>query len=140
MGCFSCVRSLATLWRGAAKHAAARCRTLGLAAVAPHWAARAAICERCPLRVVRRGVSYCGTPLLDKLDRDPVIDGCGCPTRDKARAPGEHCPVNVHHRAARIASQRDCDCKWCRLTAALPSQRGAPRMPAHTVTSNEPGR
>ena len=76
------------------------------------WAARATVCERCPLRVVRGDVSYCGTPFLRLVVRDPVLDGCGCPTRDKARSPAEHCPITARHAAAGRADGR-CSCKWC---------------------------
>ncbi len=74
--------------------AAARLRRLGLGDVAGNWAARAQICETCPLRVVRRGVSYCGTPFLARIDRDAALDGCGCPTIEKAKTPAERCPQN----------------------------------------------
>jgi len=38
-----------------------------------------ALCEKCPLCVVRCGVSYCGTPLLLQIDRDPIVDGLRLP-------------------------------------------------------------
>jgi hypothetical protein len=94
-----------------AKAASSRFRDLGASRIASGWEARAEICERCPLRVISRGVSYCGTPFLRKIDRDPVLDGCGCPTRDKARTPGEHCPVDPRHQAVETAG--GCNCKWC---------------------------
>jgi hypothetical protein len=61
---------------------------------------------------LHNGVSYCGTPLLRKLDRDPTTDGCGCPTRDKARSPNEHCPLNARHQPASMIGAA-CTCKWC---------------------------
>jgi hypothetical protein len=94
-------------------HAAtARLRGIGALPTAVDWTRRAATCERCPLRIVHRGVSYCGTPFLQHVDRDPSIDGCGCPTRDKARSPGEHCPLDTRHRPAEKIGER-CTCKWC---------------------------
>ena len=94
------------------KFAAARLRNVGAIKTHPQWEARAAICERCPLRVVKCGVSYCGNPLLQQIDREPALDGCGCPTRDKAKAPHEHCPIDAHHQAAHRQAG-DCNCKWC---------------------------
>ena len=74
--------------------------------------ARAEICERCPLRVVQCGKSYCGKPYLQQIDRDPAVDGCGCPCRAKAKDPAEHCPLSTrHHPATKTAT--GCDCKWC---------------------------
>jgi hypothetical protein len=61
---------------------------------------------------VRAGVSYCGTPFLDQPVRDEPIDGCGCPTRAKARDPDEHCPLDANHRAA-VRDGSHCTCKWC---------------------------
>jgi hypothetical protein len=83
-----------------------------LLAVEPTWAQRAAICERCPLRVVHRGVSYCGRPLTQQVERDLAADGCGCPTKDKAKSPEEHCPLAMNHRPAIKIGDR-CNCKWC---------------------------
>jgi hypothetical protein len=108
--------SFAALSRAAARHAAARWRAMGMSAVSPDWVDRAATCERCAMRVVHRGTSYCGTPLLRRVVRDSARDGCGCPTRDKARAPDEHCPVNDRYERARPASGGRCDCKWCAAT------------------------
>jgi hypothetical protein len=100
-----------------AKAAGARLRALGTMPAAADWTTRAAVCERCPLRVVRGGVSYCGTPFLHKIDRDPAVDGCGCPTRDKAKSPQEHCPLDLRRQPAqRVAGS--CTCKWCRAAAA----------------------
>ena len=95
-----------------AKGAAARLRRTGALTTRPDWPALAAVCERCPLLVVQRGVSYCGTPYLRQIGRDPATDGCGCPTHDKAKRPGEHCPVTVRHQPAEGVG-RACTCKWC---------------------------
>ena len=107
----------AALSRAAAKAAGARLRRLGALSTHPQWAARAAVCERCPVRVGRAGVSYCGTPFLNRLgadvERDPA-DGCGCPTREKARDPSEHCPLDGRHRPAARAGAA-CNCKWCEM-------------------------
>jgi hypothetical protein len=97
----------------AAKAAGAWARRFGLAQVADGWEERAAICERCPMRVVRCGISYCGKPLLAQIDRNPAVDGCGCPCREKSKAPGEHCPLDQHHRPA-ATDDGGCNCKWCR--------------------------
>ncbi len=104
--------AFAAITRAAAKSGAARLRGIGLLSVRVDWVARASACERCPLRVVKCGVSYCGTPFLRMPLRDPVIDGCGCPTREKARDPQEHCPINVRHEAATHVDGA-CTCKWC---------------------------
>ena len=45
-------------------------------------------------------LSVDGLDLLAQIDRDPVIDGCGCPTIDKAKSPEEHCPLNARHQPA----------------------------------------
>ena len=107
-----CCSSFVTLSRAAAKAGAAKLRRFGVAPIAADWTRRAAICERCPLRAVIGGVSYCGTPLLNQLDRNPVYDGCGCPCRDKAKSPSEHCPLDRHHRASQQFDGQ-CTCKWC---------------------------
>jgi hypothetical protein len=112
-----------------AKAAAARLRRTGALPTADEWAARAQACERCHLRVVRNGTSYCGTPFLQQVNRDPALDGCGCPTRDKARAPGEHCPLSTQNLVASIDGGH-CDCKWCSLGAA---ERPTGRTAAGTV-------
>ena len=124
MVCFSCGSStlgsrpgvFAALSRAAAKSASAKLRQMRVLPSRRDWPARAATCERCPLRVVSAGVSYCGTPFLRKVDRDPLVDGCGCPTIAKAKDPVEHCPLNArHHRAASTGGGGggECDCKWC---------------------------
>jgi hypothetical protein len=100
------------LSRAAAKSAAGRLRQLGILPESVDWAQRAAVCETCHLRTIRAGVSYCGRPLLQQISRDPAQDGCGCPTRAKAKSPDEHCPLD---RANQPAVQSDlCTCKWCR--------------------------
>jgi len=104
--------SFAELSRAMANSAASRLRKMGALAMAVDWAARAEVCERCPLRVVQGGVSYCGRPFLQKLDREDSVDGCGCPTREKAKSPGEHCPLDVRNRAA-MKIGGECNCKWC---------------------------
>jgi hypothetical protein len=104
----------AALSRAAAKSAAARLRRLGVLPARVDWAARAAVCERCPLRVIAGGTSYCGTPFLRRVDRDPALDGCGCPTVAKSKDPAEHCPVNGRYEAARSDGHGGaCECKWC---------------------------
>jgi hypothetical protein len=94
------------------KFATARLRQVGAARVHPQWEDRAEVCERCSLRVVSCGASFCGNPFLKQLDRDPAVDGCGCPCRDKAKSPGEHCPVDAHYQAAEQLAG-ECNCKWC---------------------------
>ncbi len=103
---------LVRLTRAAGKSFSARLRDWGSLSTAPAWQERAEICERCPLRVIRDGICFCGPPLLQKLDRDPTLDGCGCPTHAKAKDPTEHCPLTPRHTpSARSGGQ--CDCKWC---------------------------
>ena len=114
-GC--CGNTLATLSRAAAKLAAARLRQLGLLRDYPDWPRRSAVCEGCALRVVYWGVTYCGRPFLQKIQREPALDGCGCPTRDKAKSPHEHCPLDWRNRPARRLSD-GCTCKWCNAYAA----------------------
>lgn len=109
----TCCDRFATLSRAAAKAAGARLRALRLARVHPDWARRAEICERCHLRVVRCGVSYCGSPLLGQIERDPAIDGCGCPCHAKAKSPREHCPIDRQSAAAQFVAGQRCTCKWC---------------------------
>jgi hypothetical protein len=106
--------SFSTLSRAAARAAGARLRSAGVLRREIDWAGRASACERCPLRVVHRGKSYCGTPFLLKPQRDPRVDGCGCPTLDKAKDPGEHCPFNTAMRPA-LQDKGLCNCKWCML-------------------------
>jgi hypothetical protein len=122
MACFSCGSTtlgsrpgvFAALSRAAAKSASAKLRAMRVLPVRRDWAARAAACERCAMRVVSRGVTHCGTPFLQKVDRDPASDGCGCPTVAKAKDPNEHCPVNARHQPATNVGGR-CDCRWCAL-------------------------
>jgi hypothetical protein len=126
MACVSCNSAVlgsrpgvfAALSRAAAKSAGAKLRAMRLMLARPDWPARAEVCERCPMRVVACGVSYCGTPFLRKVDRDPVVDGCGCPTIVKAKDPGEHCPVNRSNQAAKRGGHGGCDCRWCAGDAA----------------------
>jgi hypothetical protein len=99
------------------KFAAARLRGVGALKIHPDWQSRATVCERCPLRVIKCGVSYCGNPLLQQIDRDPAVDGCGCACRDKAKSPSEHCPIDRHHGPAE-RDGADCSCKWCALENA----------------------
>src|SRR5690348_4987586 len=109
MAMFCCRPAVwATLSRGAAKAAAARLRRLGGLTAVADWQTRASVCETCALRVVRRGTSYCGRPLLERVDRDPAMDGCGCPTIDKAKTPGEHCPVDGRHGPAMADAAGGC--------------------------------
>jgi hypothetical protein len=110
-----------TLRQALGKFAMARLRRVGVGTVHPNWEERAAVCERCPMRVIRCGVSYCGKPFAQQIDRDPVMDGCGCPCREKAQSPSEHCPIDSHHQAAERGEI--CTCKWCQ--AALP--KSSPR-------------
>ena len=121
----SCCRgSFAAISRAAAKAGASRLRRLGLLPVRVDWVTRATVCERCPMRVVKCGVSYCGTPFLRMPLRDPVVDGCGCPTREKARDPEEHCPIDVRHEAA-ATTDGACTCKWCTLNQPSPASASA---------------
>jgi hypothetical protein len=113
----TCCSPFRALSRAAAKYTASVVRRAGMGAVHPDWAARAAVCETCPLRVLAGRVSYCGRPLQHQPLRDPAEDGCGCPTRDKARDPQEHCPLTPSHRPANPSPGR-CDCKWCQRPRA----------------------
>jgi hypothetical protein len=116
MACFGCTgNSFRSITSAMAKAASARLRSIGAGKIAVDWERRAAICETCAMRVVRRGVSYCGTPFLQMVDRDPVADGCGCPTRDKAKSPQEHCPVD---RRFGLPVAGSCNCKWCESRTA----------------------
>jgi len=85
---------------------------MGLLGEAVDWQTRAAVCERCHLRHVKCGISYCGRPLVNLPFRDEAVDGCGCPCREKAKRPGEHCPIDAHALAAH-RDQSGCSCKWC---------------------------
>jgi hypothetical protein len=114
MSVFACcsASTFKTLSRAAAKSAAAKFRQLGVGSVHPRWTVRAQICERCPMRVIARGISYCGDPFLERIHRDPQVHGCGCPTRAKAQSRSEHCPLDPSHAPA-ITIQGKCTCKWC---------------------------
>ena len=107
-----CTNVFANLSRAAAKAASARLRRMAVLPIYRDWASRAATCERCHMRILQGGVSYCGKPLLRQIERDPVTDGCGCPTREKARSPQEHCPIDLQNHPARTIGTR-CTCKWC---------------------------
>lgn len=109
-----CCRSsaFAQLSRAAAKSLSAQFRRLGALSIHPHWQQRASVCEQCPKRVIHRQITYCGSPFFHQIDRDPVEDGCGCPTVDKSKAPDEHCPVDPRHQPAKQILGR-CTCKWC---------------------------
>ena len=118
MGLFDCCgRTLKNLSRAAAKSAAARWRQVARGNIAPDWSQRAETCERCPLRVIHNGISYCGKPFLNQINRDPATDGCGCPCHPKAKSPDEHCPLDIHHLPAR-GDNLGCNCKWCELRNA----------------------
>jgi hypothetical protein len=101
-----------SLSRAAARFAFSIVRRAGSSAIHPDWTTRAEICERCPLRVVVGCVSYCGQPMYRKPYRDESIDGCGCPTREKAKSPDEHCPLTASHLPP-IQEPARCNCKWC---------------------------
>ncbi len=119
MSVFSaCCSGFAALSKAAAKSAAAKVRQFRLAPVRVDWAARATVCERCPLRVISKNVSYCGKPFLKQIHRDETLDGCGCPVRAKSQDPAEHCPITRRHLAA-TQSATGCDCKWCRINAPV---------------------
>lgn len=109
--CCSGGGGFAALSRAAAKSAASRLRQFGILPESVDWARRAAVCETCHLRTIRAGVSYCGQPLLQQISRDPQ-DGCGCPTRAKAKSPDEHCPLDRSNQPA-VQSGDRCTCKWC---------------------------
>jgi hypothetical protein len=96
----------------ARKAAGSLIRRYGLAPVAQGWEIKAALCERCHLRVAQCSVSYCGKPYLRQIDRDPSVDGCGCPCHEKAKTPGEHCPLDGQNRPS-VTSDSACNCKWC---------------------------
>ena len=104
----------AALILAAAKSVAARLRRMGLLGESRDWAARAAARERCPLRTLYHGVTYCGRPFLHRVGRGASADGCGCPTAAKAKSPAEHCPLDRHNRPA-VTSALGCTCKWCNL-------------------------
>ncbi len=110
----SCCSGFAALSKAAAKSAAAKFRRMGLVAEQSNWPARATVCERCPIRVIHKNVSYCGKPFLQKIDRDEALEGCGCPVRAKAQDPEEHCPITPRHLPA-VQSATGCTCKWCQI-------------------------
>lgn len=108
------VHAMKSLSRAAVKAAGARLRRLGLGGTAPQWADRAALCERCSLRIISRGISYCGVPFTEMIQRDPATDGCGCPTKAKAQDPDEHCPLDRRNLPVLVTNGR-CACKWCEI-------------------------
>jgi|GEM_PF-1360411 len=110
----SCCSGFAALSKAAAKSAAAKFRSMGFVAEQSNWPARAMVCERCPLRVIHKKASYCGKPFLQQIERDEVLEGCGCPVRAKAADPAEHCPITPRHIAA-VQSPEGCTCKWCQI-------------------------
>ena len=119
MACFTChswgtSTVFKSLSRAAAKAASSKLRNMGALPVALNWSARAIQCERCPMRVIERGVSYCGRPYLRRIARDSENEGCGCPTREKAKSPTEHCPLTINGRSAGYVNGK-CNCKWCNL-------------------------
>jgi len=103
---------LKSITRATTKAAAARFRSLGMLKVSVNWQARAEICERCPMRIIQCGRSYCGKPYLQLPNRDESVDGCGCPTIAKAKDAAEHCPIDPRHRAS-ATLDGTCNCKWC---------------------------
>jgi hypothetical protein len=109
-----CRNGFKAISRAAAKAASAKFRERGVLRVDVNWNDKATLCERCPMRVIRGGVSYCGEPFLENPDRDPIRDGCGCPTIAKAKTPGEHCPLNARYDSASIVDG-NCDCRWCMI-------------------------
>ncbi|MCC6241027.1 MAG: hypothetical protein IT448_12085 [Phycisphaerales bacterium] len=123
MACFFCSPALTlspifkTLSRAAAKSAKAQMRKTGLLRTTPDIDLRKSVCHQCPMRKVYAGVSYCGSPLLRKINRDPVQEGCGCPIDDKAADPREHCPITYQFNAATGASD-GCNCRWCSAAAS----------------------
>jgi hypothetical protein len=117
MPCFVCGSSvLRNISRAMAKSAAARLRGVGALSVASGWERKAMACERCHLRVIQGGTSYCGRPFLENIDRDLPTEGCGCPCRAKARTPGEHCPLTPGNQPSSDTAD-GCNCKWCVETA-----------------------
>jgi len=87
-------------------------RDLTGGSVHPQWQERMEACERCPMRVVQCGKSYCGKPLLKQVEREEHLDGCGCPTRAKARDTQGHCPRTAGY-AEPTTTKASCDCVWC---------------------------
>ena len=113
MSCWTCSPTVfRDLSRAMAKSAAAKLRTMKALPMAENWTLRAAACERCPLHRVYGSTTYCGKPFLRQIDRDPAVDGCGCPTREKAKSPAEHCPIDARNHPA-VQGHGTCNCKWC---------------------------
>ena len=105
---------IGSISRAAFKFAGSIARKFGTVPTAANWVQRAEVCERCPLRTIQCGKSYCGKPFLQQPVRDPAVDGCGCPTHAKAQDPDEHCPLNERYGPAG-QTNGTCDCRWCRL-------------------------
>jgi hypothetical protein len=101
----------------AVKATSAWARRFGFMENAANWEEKAALCERCHLRVLKCNVSYCGKPFLQHMDRDPSTEGCGCPCIEKAKSPGEHCPLDNRHLPA-VNHDGNCTCKWCSLSVS----------------------
>jgi hypothetical protein len=120
----TCCHGFARLSRAAAKVASAKLRAAGVGrSVDPaRRQVRLGVCQSCPVAQIDKGRVYCGRPLLNKIVRDPAIDGCGCPILAKANDPTEHCPINASYRAAR-PHPGGCDCRWCEATANAASRR-----------------
>ena len=117
MACSTChSNAFRSITHAMAKAAGAKWRAMGAGATATDWNVRAEVCERCPMRIVHRNTSYCGRPFLNQIDRDPGVDGCGCPTIAKAKTPGEHCPLDVRHLP--VLDSVPCSCKWCAAVRA----------------------
>jgi hypothetical protein len=110
--------------KAAAKYARARLRDARLLQVAPHAAVRLEVCRTCPLRVTHRGTDYCGRPMWQRGVRDPLAQpGCGCPIRNKAEDPDEHCPLTS------TSTNHACACRWCTAAAARPGPTPPPPAP-----------
>ncbi|MGC4032284.1 MAG: hypothetical protein QM754_11245 [Tepidisphaeraceae bacterium] len=128
MATASPAKLLYTLARAAGKAATSKLRLAGFVPEANDWAAKAEICERCPLRVVKCTVSYCGQPLLRNLVRDPVTDGCGCPTLRQGERPvgalPHHAPPRGQHRRCGVPVQ-----VVRRHAAATAARRGVKSAP-----------
>ncbi len=112
------------LSRAAAKAAGARLRGLGALRTGHDWTLRAETCERCPLRSIHRGVSYCGTPFMRRILRDEAVEGCGCPCNQKAKDPAEHCPIDARQQPAQRTTT-SCNCRWCTATSPTGASRHA---------------
>jgi hypothetical protein len=106
-------RLLVRLAQAGLKRTAAAFRSAGMASTAPDWPARAEVCARCTLVVVKCGKSYCGRPFLNQIERDEPTEGCGCPVLPKAKDPAEHCPRDLHYNKPTVNESGHCNCMWC---------------------------